>query len=941
MHWLDEAGGRYLHLVRSQQPRFLIELEVSQTEVETIFTKLEHFAEHLDAPRERRLCIAVAAVNAAALAEQDDSSFIELFYRRMHRPGWASSWEDTHAPAIWRALQENFELELQPRGSGKYVNSIYRHSGIPVRARAKFAAFLGKLLLSGGGAFTRREYDESLTAYPDSTAKAFLESDSGYNFTRYLAKWYGRRMLGTATDADLSPCWHELLISIERELSRGGPRLREAAATRGYREPYLALNMNSEQSRLEVRFDPRGIQKRIYSVAGKRVESNYLLADDEPLEASVRGEQPVRISPWWYPGQSPFAVFRASTGALAADPTALEPGVYWVATTEDMGSHREISLLDSPSCRQYYRLYEFDFGPGVSIPELGIRARGGATTPSLELTGGRPNFLGANLFQETPPNLRILNWAPGSGRRYMLWMNDGSGDRQLCLPHGGEDEITIPVRCPAVVEIWLEDIRNSANDVIDHVTFAVIPTVFVDVEEGPVGINDVAHLRGTVPVGWNIEWEPGIVRISNNQWRVPPALKIAEGQLLGPGVRVPVSLRIRRVSLREESGSVLLWKESFTNPDHTLRLEGTPDARYRLLAADNDGLRLLYPGSFDASGVSRFSASSFNDAAQLDQGSAVELVVELSNGRRFPTGLFVASATCLDMAEAADLGRLPRIGEALAKCRRLTEAPEHSLAFSSELLESPVGATAAELIYGASIFDASSVGGDLDTLLRKCSSEFIRVTDWFLAASAPSESGGLDATRIRDAYPETEVKSLPVNRWRRCVTDLRARLRANDEIPGEVSLWKTALLLSPRGAHMKAGIESRDGGGKLTEAIRLYAQSFSWQESEQFVAYTTVLKLLAFESSDPIIRLLAQSFRRVMLYRMGGAEAEVERPLPFDFPACFQRLQSTLDSLRGLSGRKWTSGMGLMEISPVAADADLEYRLGRPREMVAGDGITK
>jgi len=78
-----------------------------------------------------------------------------------------------------------------------------------------------------------------------------------------------------------------------------------------------------------------------------------------------------------------------------------------------------------------------------------------------------------------------------------------------------------------------------------------------------------------------------------------------------------------------------------------------------------------------------------------------------------------------------------------------------------------------------------------------------------------------------------------------------------------------------------------------------------------------------------------------MLYRMGGAEAEVERPLPFDFPACFQRLQSTLDSLRGLSGRKWTSGMGLMEISPVAADAELEYRLGRPREMVAGDGITK
>jgi hypothetical protein len=175
--------------------------------------------------------------------------------------------------------------------------------------------------------------------------------------------------------------------------------------------------MNSEQSRLEVRFDPRGIQKRIYSVAGKRVESNYLLADDEPPEVSIRGEQPARISPWWYPGESPSAVFRASTGALAPDPTALEPGIYWVATTADMGSHREISLLDGPSCSQYYRLYEFDFGPGVSIPELGIRARGGTAAPALELTGGWPNSLGANLFQETPPRLRVLNWELGSGRR--------------------------------------------------------------------------------------------------------------------------------------------------------------------------------------------------------------------------------------------------------------------------------------------------------------------------------------------------------------------------------------------------------------------------------------------------------------------------------------------------------------------------------------------
>ena len=940
MHWLDETGGRYLRSLGSQRLRFLIELEVSQSEVEVIFSKLESFTGNFDFSPERRLCVAVAAVNAAALAEQDDSSFIELFYRRMHRPKWTfSSWENTHAPAIWTALHEKFELELQSRFSGKYVNSIYLHCGIPVRARATFAVFLRKLLLAGGGAFTRREYEEALTAYPDSTAKPFLESESGYKFTRYLAKWYGRRMLGTATDAALSPCWHDLLISVEQELSRSGPRLKEAAATRSYREPYLALNMNSEQSRLEVRFDPRGIQKKNYSVAGKPVESNYLLAGDEPLDVTVRGEEPRRISPWWYPGESPIAVFRASTGALAADPAALEPGIHWVATTVDMGSHSEISLLVGPSCSQYYNLYEFDFGPGGSLPELGIRARGGATAPYLELTGGRRNPLGSNLFQETPPNLRILNWDSGSRRRYMLWINDGSVDRQLPLPQSADHEITLPVQCPATVEIWLEDIRNSANDVVDHVAFAMIPTVSVDVEEGPVGIDDVAHLCGTVPPGWNIEWEPGIVRSGHRRWRLPPSLKIAEGHLVGADVRIPVSLRIRRVSLREENGATLLWKETFTNPDRRLRIEGPPDARYSLMAADEDGPRLLYPGSFDAAGVSHLSTSSFDDAVQLDQGSAVELVVQLSNGRQFATGLFVASADCLDRAEALDLSRLPGIGETLAMCRRRKRKRKFEpsrYTSSSELLESPVGKSAAEVIYGAFVFDSSTIIGDFEALVKTCAEQFVRVTAWFLAASAASEDGTLAQVQLLESYPEAEVDSLPVKHWRQAVTDLRERLRTNDEIPEEVGVWKAGLLSSRPVRHIVTGIVARDGGQRLTEAIRKYAQSFTWSASEQSVAYTSVLQGLSFESRDPVIRLLAESFRRLMLYRMGGAEVELQRPMALDFPPAFQRLKATLDSLCGTSGSEWTTGLGLVEISPVAADAELEYRLGRPRAMVAG-----
>lgn len=935
MHWLDETGSRYLQIIGSQKPRFLIELAVDQSEIETIFQTLHCLGrEDCGTSRERRLCIAVAAINAAALAEDDDSSFIELFYRRMQRQEWAPSWEDTYAPAIWRALDENFNMvELQRCGSGRYVNSIYRHSGIPVRARAKFAAFLGKLLRSGGGDFTRREYDEALRSYPDSAAKTFLQIGSGYNFTRYLAKWY--RRIPTAAHSDLSPCWRELLRSIERELSCSGLRLKEAAATRGYRSPYLALSMNYEEPRLEVRFDPRGIRTGIYSVAGQRVQQNCLPADDEPPQVSIRGEQCVPISPWWYPGESPSAVFRESTGALAPDPAALEPGIYWVATLAEVSSLSEISLLGGPNCGEYYKLYELNLEPGGSVPELGIRARGGTAAPTLKLSCGRPSSLGANLFQEIPPRLRISNLELGAGRRYMLWMNDGSGERQLPLPQDEEDEITIPCRYPAEAEIWLEDILDSANDVIDRVEFAVIPKIDLTIEEGAVGIDDIANLHGAMPVGWNIEWEPPIASVRQGQWRVPPAIKIAAGQLLGPDVCVQVSLRIHRVSLREENGTALLWKETFTNPDRKLRLNGPPGSCYSLMVADNQGDRLLYPDSFDATGVSLLNASSLNDAVQLDQGGAGELVLRLPNGRRFPTGVFLASADCLDTAQDSDLARLPGIGAVLAKYHRLRHAPEHSLDFPAELLMSPVCGRAAELTYGASVFDASVVGPDLDAVLKRCSKAFIQVIDWFRAASSRSHSWGLDATQLLEGYPRIEVEALPFSRWQRAATDIWERLRMNSEIPLELNRWKDELLSSQRGGRSTNRIETREGGRELTEAIRSYAQSCSWPKSEQEVAYTNVLKRLPFDSSDPVIQLLAESFRRLMFYRMGGAEAELGRPLPFEFPPCFQRLQATLYSLGGRPGTKWTCGLGLMEISPVAADAELEYELGRPRALAA------
>ena len=68
MSWIDEAGRRYLARIQAERPQFLVEIDVPSEEVDEIFRRLPALGASVCSPRERRLCIAVAAVNAAATA---------------------------------------------------------------------------------------------------------------------------------------------------------------------------------------------------------------------------------------------------------------------------------------------------------------------------------------------------------------------------------------------------------------------------------------------------------------------------------------------------------------------------------------------------------------------------------------------------------------------------------------------------------------------------------------------------------------------------------------------------------------------------------------------------------------------------------------------------------------------------------------------------------
>jgi len=126
------------------------------------------------------------------------------------------------------------------------------------------------LLKDGGGALTRANYREALVHYPASLASHFLESPAGFELTAYLAKWYMRLVHGDATSRDLhhlASCWRGVLDSVREHLEAEPVKMYSPA--RRCSSPFLALNL--ELGCLEIRFDPRGIPQRAYTIGGRAV----------------------------------------------------------------------------------------------------------------------------------------------------------------------------------------------------------------------------------------------------------------------------------------------------------------------------------------------------------------------------------------------------------------------------------------------------------------------------------------------------------------------------------------------------------------------------------------------------------------------------------------------------------------------------------------------
>jgi hypothetical protein len=249
--WLNQRGAEYIAQIEHQQCSFLSEISVTATGLLELFGHLRAISLHTD---QQWACLAVAAVNAAVLASEEQTSFIEMFLPHVRCQNRAL-WDDQYGPGIESFFTKY--LNHTPRtGAWRYVGAVYAHAGVAARVLPSFAHLITFLTNNWGFSVSKIEYEEGLNALElRSFGREFLKSEVGYQFTRDCLRTLERieSRIIDPSEVDSLPgyrpgFWTELL----RHLSRN--HALSVKNKSGFRTPWVALDL--DRLRLLIRFDP-------------------------------------------------------------------------------------------------------------------------------------------------------------------------------------------------------------------------------------------------------------------------------------------------------------------------------------------------------------------------------------------------------------------------------------------------------------------------------------------------------------------------------------------------------------------------------------------------------------------------------------------------------------------------------------------------------------
>ncbi len=951
--WIAQTGAELLAQVASARPLFLVELDVNDDQVSGIY---HHVARStmLWTP-EARICLAMAAVQAAFRADQDEESFRKLFFDRLGRRFDQHEWENSYGPAIRYCLEQHFSVELPESGRPHcYVGAVYRHAGIPVPARSSFCNLLA-ILLRQGLVFTRHQYDASLPRISSTVARRFLESEAGYGFTQRTAQLILRVGDGRISmrEVESFPSYQRDLYSdvLRRIADLGGPP-RTSGRVRGDAFPPPRLALDKDVRQLILQFDPKGVQAGAYRIGAQPVLYSKIRfpGAGRPQGYLKPGWRPWKVEKWWHPGQTPAALFRTGDGAFVTDSGGVSCGCYYLVTRNPDQVplsiiREEGAYLDQEESEDYYTIVEIEVSPGDDLSGLGFSVGASAALPSLRFgTNGRCHALGSNIFASSLPEIEILNWTPDFSRNYWIWTDDGSGERRVDVT-ADSSRFRVSTGCPAQGVIWLEQKTNSR--VTDRLAFSVVPPeLAVSFVESCGAVDVPVHIKIRLPAGWQIDWRTRANNCGAELWRVPPDESLVEGVISYRAFTLLFSLRVPRASLRFSPDRAILWVEQLREPVAVV-VQGLPNTRCSI-AIEDEGVRLpiWQLGMLPPSGALQLTSSRFRDALETCGLPAAEFAVEVMGHSCFHTNRYFASGKAIEEGLAAlrpesAAFKLPGLGETLEEAARLMHFRQRTLALPSALDATPLRGFLCGLAYGAAKLDGSYMEREPEQLAAFAPESLRSVVAWVESARDASFAGLSDVVA---AYPAEAARDLPIKRWKELAEALRKRLEDDLDLAELISEWRRTVLDNPYG-RVGSKFSRRPGGAELTDVAKRYLIAFTQPENDRLeilaTACVSLRHIIESPESDALVRLISSGFLQLAYYHSAHREAAAKVPLP-DFPMGLQRLGASMQALgarcRGqFCDATWRTGLGFAEVSPRNEDADLEISLGRHKPTAAGD----
>lgn len=937
---MDERGAEYIARIKNERYSFLSEVSTTIHELTELFRNLRPLRvfrrdEHL-------ACLAVAAVNAAVFAAEDDTSFIELFLRRVESINKAT-WDILYGPSIEYFLEKYLNHQRSP-GPWRYVGAVYAHAGIAVRALPSFARLLSALKNHYGFAISRSQYDSGLDSVGVTTfGREFLRSEVGYRFTKDCLRTLGRIEAGLIRGDEIERLsgyrpgfWKELLRYLSN--TRG-----DRSTALELRAPYVALD--PERLALFLRFDAKGVAARAYIV-----DDEYVVMPEREITGPEKlfgytvqsGNQRIawEAAPW-VPGKAPHCLFRGGDGAQVDGPGSVSAGEYYLVTAQEVPQEiitENVGILDYRfgEDERFHYVFRVRLNPSQRLDSLNLTVSGNAALPSLAFAESGPaDVFGPNTFVAKAPDLIVSNWNETSSRLYAIF---AEFDNKTTRLDGTiqDNRIRWSISPPTVGRVWIEPRGRTSDNAasLPSIAFAVLPqSVEFDYPKKAIGRDATAVVRLMQPSDASVHFREDVRVTDKRTCVVPPEVRMVEGTVVAWGLFLPFSIRINRTGLwlPDSSPTSILWFEQL-HLRRQIHVESAPNQSCAVSVDIGPRIVPLWTISrVHPSGRSTISSLEIRDRILSQKISFGEFVLEIESQGLIRTGCYLLSAdiilrSCKD-ANLSDFAELPGIERTVQTLKNCALEPPAFLEFDVELFASPLRAFLTDFAATAQAIDGSQLRNGPERLGP--SPELKALLQWFSEAKRCGHDL-VEARRLKAAFPKSgDLLLLP--RWRNTVSCLFSNIVRDSEADTLVDEWREEISAGVQPEY-QCRLAIGSGGRKLTQGAVFYDLAAKQHNQQLFTrAIGELQRVLEDASIPPLTRLLASALLQVAFFRSGRKTEAAELEIPQTI-AGFRKLVTTMHAIRGLSKGEaqqfeWPDDIGLARISPFEGDQQFENSL--------------